>query len=729
MASANYSIDLSANVTSTSGTLIIPGDVLVTSSDGRSHVLATTANRGTHRSKSIAMTGAIADPGQVVAQELGYIPAAITGLGALAGPHQYAGVSTLGRLERTLTITDQTVGFVDEFGGANVSFASLFNVAGTGTGSGILADFTQPAVAGTVTLNVGDSSLFDVAQTVFVSGGGVYTVVSITDSTNLVVRNLGYQGNAAPATVVLSPVALEPVSATTPTAVLAYDPRSFGAKLDGVTDDLPAFQAMHTAMPTNGGVVRMPVGIAWFSDTWRVSKPIHLLGGGGGSQQFACGIKVAPGRTAIRTDNSALSLDGNTAALVNIADFDFKSRILIHGTAGGNALGRGIGNVWNSEAVRKGDCIIAAGGASPTVYFRCTNTGLGNSPVTLSAQPTWNTSLGATTTQSGATFTTESFPTVRANLTVYAAGQQVWPVKDNRFLFVCEGGGTSAAAPPSEMAGGDAAAGVTINDTVTDGTVTWRIRIATALLVASTLSKVRNCFVENFTGPAVSFVGGTGVLDSLVSVSDCNSSRLHELFTQYCGVGVYVSGDNCNGWTLDGLFAINIGTLQPTPNAAAAAGYTNLGGHILHNSSLGSGLVSNMYAQLSTGRAIHSTSPGVMSVESCFQELDATYGRIYGLTGSIVTKGGNLDIAPATASSVLVLSANYKGNGRGVQETDSSGAISKYAALTKQDGFSIFPFSCSDEAGAQFIGLKYQITGTNEGSAETGCGALPGVQH
>ena len=71
------------------------------------------------------------------------------------------------------------------------------------------ANFTQPAVSGTVTVsttNLGqlNNQWMAVGQVVFITGGGYYTVSSITDLTTVVLTNLGYTGNASPGATVTS---------------------------------------------------------------------------------------------------------------------------------------------------------------------------------------------------------------------------------------------------------------------------------------------------------------------------------------------------------------------------------------------------------------------------------------------------------------------------------------------------------------------------------------------
>jgi hypothetical protein len=93
--------------------------------------------------------------------------------------------------------------------GSKVSAGGLIGATGSG-GAGknaftnLAANFTQPAVNATVSINVGTTAWMAVGQIVFVQGGGYYSVASITDLTDVVITNLGYAGNASPGATVTS---------------------------------------------------------------------------------------------------------------------------------------------------------------------------------------------------------------------------------------------------------------------------------------------------------------------------------------------------------------------------------------------------------------------------------------------------------------------------------------------------------------------------------------------
>jgi len=91
--------------------------------------------------------------------------------------------------------------------GSKVSPGGLQGIAGTG-GTGrdsfttLSANYTQPIVNGTVSINVATTAWMIVGQAIYVFAGGYYTVQSVTDISHAVAANLGYTGNAAPGAIV-----------------------------------------------------------------------------------------------------------------------------------------------------------------------------------------------------------------------------------------------------------------------------------------------------------------------------------------------------------------------------------------------------------------------------------------------------------------------------------------------------------------------------------------------
>lgn len=90
-------------------------------------------------------------------------------------------------------------------GGVWSTFISLIGATGaTGQGSFSLttSSYVQPSISSTVSVSVTSTSWLAVGQIVYITVGGYYQVSSITNSTTVVLTNLGYIGNASPSTTV-----------------------------------------------------------------------------------------------------------------------------------------------------------------------------------------------------------------------------------------------------------------------------------------------------------------------------------------------------------------------------------------------------------------------------------------------------------------------------------------------------------------------------------------------
>jgi hypothetical protein len=490
-----------------------------------------------------------------------------------------------------------------------------------------------------------------------------------------------------------------------------YDPRAYGAALDGVTDDIAAFEAMHAAMPIRGGVVYM-AGPAWLSRTWRISKRFQLLGFGGDQSILSdSGFFVAPGYTAIQYDDGGNSLDGNSAQFFEFEKVDLRSRVMVHHTATGDALGFGI-NSWSAvSSISVGDCRVKAASADPTYMFRAisvtANSGKGPATTT-AAQPAWVLTPGATLTDgNGITWRTEKIPAVHQTSTAYVVGDRVWAPSDNRFYFECEIAGTSAGSRPAQLVGGNGAGGMEVDGTFTDGTVTWRIKTAAAIRVHANMGKIRNSHIGAFTGPAVLVAGGVGCVAA--GYTDANHTKIIDVVAEWTGCGVALYGSDCNGWRVTNYWGLNIGTLLPTPNAVAAASYSGLGGHHIHDSSQASGQIDNCYGQLNSGRMILKNGIGLMTVISSFHEVNDL--SLF-TAGSTVLLGGHL--ANVAAGSTGVCAIDPAGYGRGILEGDRNGPVALSARLTKQDGYSALIFSAPEGGDVNDFALRYE-NGTANG--------------
>ena len=70
--------------------------------------------------------------------------------------------------------------------------------------------FTQSVISSTVSVSVVNTSWMVVGQILFVATAGFYQVSSITDSTTVILNNLGYPGSAIAGTIITSPNGITP---------------------------------------------------------------------------------------------------------------------------------------------------------------------------------------------------------------------------------------------------------------------------------------------------------------------------------------------------------------------------------------------------------------------------------------------------------------------------------------------------------------------------------------
>ena len=84
------------------------------------------------------------------------------------------------------------------------------------------ANFTQPSVSGTVSVQVVQTAWMATGQYLFIATGGFYTVNTITDSTHVVLLNTGYSGNASPTTVISSGSKISPAGIEGPGSSITF---------------------------------------------------------------------------------------------------------------------------------------------------------------------------------------------------------------------------------------------------------------------------------------------------------------------------------------------------------------------------------------------------------------------------------------------------------------------------------------------------------------------------
>lgn len=462
------------------------------------------------------------------------------------------------------------------------------------------------------------------------------------------------------------------------------DPVDYGVAGDGQTDDADAWQALFDAMPVEGGRVHV-YGTSWLSKTVHIAKPIQFIGVGGQdagadtavvSQRF----DVAPGVTGIIFESS---YGGNSAQMSYVDRLDGKSKILVHPSAGGSALGYGLPQYVEGQPARLGDVFVKQSEVSPTRAYRITSitANSGRGPDVLPSIPAFSDTLGATVTVGGITWTTECIPQLRIDSHAYAVKDRVCLMADNRFYYECEGvtgDAKTGASLPTEMLEDKLSGGVEIGSTITDGNVTWRVKHACFIFMRAGLMRMGTINARGFTNAALMVVGGAG--QDVIGTTNADNFTIEKVVVNYCGLGVYVQGDDTNGYEIHQAWGLNLGTLQPTPNDVIANGYINGGGHVLHCNSLASGLVRNLYSQLSTGRPILKTGLGIMAAVSCYSETVECFSKNTG--GTVTVVGGSISFTNDSAG-VLQLG---QVDGRGLGESCSTGDTPRKVTLLTRAG-------------------------------------------
>ncbi len=494
MSSANYSISFSTNLDAAAAS-VNAGDCLVLNATGTGYLVGNTANKGANgRCSCIALTAAMA-PGAVSTQAEGQVDASITGLAPLAGPEQFAIVNSSGRLVRIASpaVSDECVGKVDQFGNVRLSFAGVSFVTPTPavsspytlSGASVAltpgdAFCTVPGSAGVVTKatsaavtaaggaigvvgvvaaawNPGDTLSYaaSVAAASTGLGAGIACKVGLSSTGRLLratstsctadskwIGQVDTSGN-----VLIAPYRMGP----------SLDPRDYGCKWDGVTDDLTQFNAMMATISApgiNGADVILPGGgtLAWMSDDLYLDRPITLSGRGGGLTDLpTSGITFAPGKgmklvnTATTNDRPVPVAGGNFTG-GKVQNLELYSTALLRANAAGCI--RTNRNRAQNTLVKNGDVVVAAAGANPTRFYRASTAAAGGLTANVAGDPTW-AALGGTPVVDGAvTWTTEAFPQDHEVNTAVVVGERCFIIGDNRYYFECTIAGTTDAPAP-----------------------------------------------------------------------------------------------------------------------------------------------------------------------------------------------------------------------------------------------------------------------------------------
>lgn len=263
------------------------------------------------------------------------------------------------------------------------------------------------------------------------------------------------------------------------------DPRDFGAKWDGVTDDLAALQRMHDSIPssrTTITTVQLPPGTGYCSDNWHISRRLDIRGYGHeevntNTGQTYNGIKFAPMKGLIfdgpytapdydgsgvqRADGSRLSHasimstqcvvtdeGSNTGALYRLLSTtaDVWANLPTTVPKGTVVLRSGATNGFNGDYISDG----ATRDTTHVVMFRCTTSGSKGSaePGAFATKGIADIGTTVTATSGTAVWTVESVPKDYVNNHAYVVGQRVVVPGDPDHVFECVVAGTSIVATP-----------------------------------------------------------------------------------------------------------------------------------------------------------------------------------------------------------------------------------------------------------------------------------------
>lgn len=220
----------------------------------------------------------------------------------------------------------------------------------------LTAGFSQPAVDANVTIEVVSTTFMVAGQEIFIGSGGYYEVQSITDATDAIVQNRGYDANAAPGTPIASGQGVSPAGEKGETGATP------SVSLSGASGLSPTTTKGDIIVDNGGGspnpsVVRLAAG----------TNGQSLVADSG----TAAGLKYAtivPNATATPADTDNIIPRFNAAAGNEVPAGLQRSGLLVSDTGaiqstptGGDARGA---SAVDLQVVRVGTAEVASGTAS-----------------------------------------------------------------------------------------------------------------------------------------------------------------------------------------------------------------------------------------------------------------------------------------------------------------------------------------------------------------------------
>jgi len=284
-----------------------------------------------------------------------------------------------------------------------------------------------------------------------------------------------------------------------------WSPVTFGAVVDGITDDYPAYRAMLDAMPdpntaTTSLTVDVPLGTSWFSQPLDVDHPVHFRGRGtagiaSATERYGSIWKFAPGYGGMIFHHTftAPAPTRGFASGSAIDHINVESAQLLYGNPvfGGTYYTRAQNTAYAlNDVVRLDVAPSTPTRSNVTKLFRATtidasaNSGkTANVPGDPAGFASAN--FGDTIPDGGVTWTCESPLFDWHSAHTYAAHTRVVTAGECRFYWQCDVGGTSGSTNPFF----DTVTGLSIenmqvpNWTIIDGSTTGRT--GTAATIAS----------------------------------------------------------------------------------------------------------------------------------------------------------------------------------------------------------------------------------------------------
>jgi hypothetical protein len=361
--------------------------------------------------------------------------------------------------------------------------------------------------------------------------------------------------------------------------------------LDHFSSDLIALE---------GGRIDADRGTLYFAEDVHIDRPIELIGKGKGSSIF----ELAPGCRLI-IDYAGTSPNGGSGENSLLSRFSVRSKQLRRAEPDD---GVGIANTRAKYThYRKGDCVLAQGGANKERFWRAVKGGTTDPCVDVLTDLKIITEVGKPVADGDIIWSCEAFPKLRVNGASVDVGERDLIPGDNRGFWECIHAGTrSNSCPPDLLQPARDAV-------VPDGTAVWRYILPSGILVLARC-RLEQLDFRAITGACIHIQAGHNEPHS----NGASAGRIDDIDYLQVGLGVYVGGSDANAWTLRDVGGQDAGwgrtdlSTAETANPGRGPGYEEIGiggGHNVWDHSLGGMLCEGSWCEGGTGRGIKNDSP------------------------------------------------------------------------------------------------------------------------